>query len=98
MFGGIYILTNANGLQINKILNLSSIFETTFRISFGTTTFITTGVGAVIGVGEIVSTYSPAPYSFNLVYRTKGDDYIKIKQQNIALTDTNEVTEVGLFL
>jgi len=94
-FGGIYTLKNSNLLQIDKIINLERYFETTFRISSGTTIFNTTAVGVVGGFGEIVSTFSPTPYSFNLVYRVLGNDYIKIRNQSTAL---NEVTEVGLFV
>jgi hypothetical protein len=94
-FGGIYILNNSNLLQINKIINLERSFETTFRITSGTTAFNTTAVGIVAGFGEIISSFSPTPYTFNLVYRFLGNDYIKIRNQSTAL---NEVTQVGLFV
>ena len=94
-FGGAYTLKNSNLLQINKIINLSSLYDTTFRIASGTTAFITTAVGIVAGVGEMVSSYSPTPYTFNLVFRALGNDYIKMIKENSSL---NEITQVGIFV
>jgi hypothetical protein len=96
-FGGIYNLLNANGIVILYVINVNANFGTTFTTNVGSTTFQTIAVGLAINVSEIVSSFAPTPYSFVLVHRSTGNDYIKMRT-NILQPFTNIVTEVGIFV
>lgn len=96
-FGGIYNLLNANGIVIIYVIDVNGTFETTFTTNVGSTTFQTIAVGLAINVSEIVSSFAPTPYSFVLVHRSTGNDYIKMRT-NILQPFTNIVTEVGIFV
>lgn len=73
--GGIYYLTNAAGITIAKIDNLSILWRTTFYNDNGTTTFQSVAVAGAVAL-EIVSDLGPA--AINVVYRALGQDSVVV--------------------
>jgi len=94
-FGGKYQLLNANGLTITTIINLSGTGEQTILNSVAEiTTFQTTSVGVVAGLGELVSSLSPTPYNIILNGRVFGSDNFKVFQQQ----NVNNINEINIFV
>jgi len=90
-FFGFYILKNAGGLTIDKIVNLSGKWETTFVNDAGTTTFNSVAVGGAV-VDEIVS--NGGLTSFAIVYRINGTDSIKLR----LLGNLCGVTQTSIYI
>lgn len=92
-FAGIFILNNASGITIEYIVDLNNIGEQTFYSNGGSVTIKTQAVGFA-GNG-IISSRVP-PYSFVLVYRANGNDFIKIiRNVNINCVSNSNA---GIFL
>jgi len=75
-FFGFYELKNAGGLTIDKIVNLSGKWETTFVNDAGTTTFNSVAIGGAVA-DEIISSSGLA--SFPIVYRINGTDSVSLQ-------------------
>ena len=89
LIGGVYILTNAAGITITKILALTSEWRTTFYNDNGTTTFQSNAVG-VAAAPDIVSPIGAGAYL--VVYRALGQDSIVIRsRQNLAVVKESNI-------
>lgn len=89
LIGGVYILTNAAGITITKILALTSEWRTTFYNDNGTTTFQSNAVG-VAAAPDIVSPIGAGAYL--VVYRALGQDSIVIRsRQNLAVVKESSI-------
>ena len=78
LIGGDYILSNAGGITITKIIALSNSWRTTFSNDNGTTTFQSNAVVGASGM-DIVSSIGAG--AFSVVYRASGSDSIVLKYQ-----------------
>lgn len=73
-FAGVLTLTNAGGIAIDKVANLSRRWLTTFLNDAGTTTFNTTAVGLAVPT-DVISSFAPLT-ALPIVYRVDGQDSI----------------------
>lgn len=93
-FAGIYVLNNSNGIQIDKILGMSANVDTTFYNDFGSSTdFTIVAVGSGVAGNIIANTTIPSGL-FTMVFRSAGQDYIKLKK----LGNLNGMVEYGIFV
>ena len=76
-FAGIFVLTNASGKTINKIVNLSDQFATTILNNSGATSFNITGVGVAVADEIIGDAGTPPVVTIN--FRLNGTDSIFIQ-------------------
>ena len=88
-WGGTFVLINASGITILKILNTYDKAPYTFFNDAGATTFTTTSVGVALG-GELIST-TIAPAVFTINFRANGSDYIITNRNGnlMAITETS---------
>ena len=77
-FAGIFELTNASGITINKIVNLSDQFATTILNNSGATSFNITGVGVAVANEIIGDAGTPPVVTIN--FRLNGTDSIFIQR------------------
>lgn len=90
-WGGIFTLTNANGIIISNIANTYDKAPYTFFNDNGSTGFKTTNVGLAVG-NELISTNPPATFTIN--YRGSGSDYIVSNRSGLFMA----LTEITIFV
>ena len=87
-FIGNYVLTNAAGLTITKIVNLTSSWNSIFEPDNGTVTFQSVAVGVAV-VNDIVS--QNGAFNYSVVYRALGSDYIQMIRNTSLVEVSNAV-------
>ena len=87
-FIGKYVLTNAAGLTISKIVNLTSSWNSIFEPDNGTVTFQSIAVGGAV-VNDIVS--QNGAFNYSVVYRAIGSDYIQMIRNTSLVEVSNAV-------
>jgi len=90
-WGGIFTLSNANGLTIKKVLNTTEDAPYTFFNDNGSTTFSTTNVAGAVN-GEMISNVIPTGFTIN--YRLNGSDYIVTNRVGLLVA----LTEINIFI
>jgi hypothetical protein len=91
-FAGKFVLQNAGGLTIQKIVGLNTfLLQAVFENNAGATTFTTSAIAGA-GGGDIV--WNVAPTSLIINFRLGKNDYIAFK----PCSSVNAITEVGIFL
>lgn len=91
-FGGRFELTNANGIDIQKIFSMLPTAPYTFFNDNGATKFTTTAVGVAVA-GNLIYT-TPAPAIFTLQYRVSGLDFIVLNTSG----SFNAIVETAIFV
>lgn len=87
-FIGNYVLTNAAGLTITKIVNLTTNWNSIFEPDNGTVTFQSVAVGGAV-VNNIVS--QNGAFNYLVVYRAIGSDYIQMIRNTSVIEVSNAV-------
>jgi hypothetical protein len=86
---GVYILQNTGGASINKIVNLSIQFPTTFKSGNQSFTIRSVAVGGAV-TNEIISDLGV--HNYVLSYRINGNDYITlVKNGTLNGVQTNNI-------
>jgi len=91
-FAGIFVLTNASGLIINKIVNLTDQFATTFQNDAGSTSFNITGVGVAVAYDIIGDASTPPVVTIN--FRLNGTDSVLMQSKGFV----NGITEQNIYV
>lgn len=91
-WGGNFILSNANAIDITKISNTYDKAPIKMYNDFGATKFITTGVGVATG-GDLIYT-TPAPATFIINYRVDGSDFITLNRSGFLMA----IVETSIFV
>jgi hypothetical protein len=72
---GVYVLQNTGGASVNKIVNLSTQFPTTFKSGNQSFTIRSVAVGGAV-TNEIISDLGV--FNYVLSFRANGNDYITL--------------------
>jgi hypothetical protein len=83
-WGGVFILNNANGLNILKINNCDTKFNYTFKISTGSTTFTTTSVSTAVADELISNLTAPATITLNYFGANTTSDYLVVENSGVV--------------